>query len=144
MQVVDFTRAAAGHMYIIPSNMRRSSKCGDGRGESVPLRLLDCFLLVTPVESDAFGAFLGAGCAERLFFLTGVGMLGTGSDTFKAKEGEEMVTVSAICHAGGMRYALGASIEGRSTAAVGQRECSLECWQSELVCSDGSGERSLS
>jgi hypothetical protein len=33
-----------------------------------------------------------------------VGIFGTGSDTFSEYEGEEMMTVSAICHDGGLRY----------------------------------------
>lgn len=108
------------------------------RGGGVPLRLLDCFLLVTPAASDAFGAFLVAGCAERGFFLTGVGILGTDSGTFKAKEGEEMVTVSAICHDGGMRYARGASIEGRSSTAAASEFATLQLVV-DFLC-DGSGE----
>jgi hypothetical protein len=71
---------------------------------SIPLRLLDCFRLVTPVVSAAFGAFLGAGGGGRAIFLTVVGIFGPGSGGFRAKEGEERVTVSAICHDGGLRY----------------------------------------
>lgn len=70
----------------------------------VPLRLFDCFLLATPVVSDAFGAFLAADSAGRAFFLTAVGIFGIDSAAFKAKEGDEMVTVSAICHDGALRY----------------------------------------
>jgi hypothetical protein len=59
---------------------------------------LDCFLLVTPAVSDAFGAFLDAADGVGAAFLTGVGIFGAGPDAFKANEGDAMVTVSAICH----------------------------------------------
>lgn len=60
-----------------------SSDNGTWRG-SIPLRLLDCFLLVTPVVSDAFGAFLEADSGGAAIFLTCVGIFGAGSDAFKA------------------------------------------------------------
>lgn len=67
------------------------------------MRLLDCFLLVTPVVSDAFGAFLLDADSGADFF-TVVGIFGAGSDAFRAYEGDAMVTVSAICHDEEMRY----------------------------------------
>jgi hypothetical protein len=76
----------------------------DNRVRSVPLRLLDCFRLATPVVSDAFCAFLAADNGGRAVFLMGVEIVGTGSGTFSEYEGEEMMTASAICHDGGLRY----------------------------------------
>jgi hypothetical protein len=108
-----------------------------GADGSLPLRLFDCFLLVTPVVSDAFGAFLAADSAGRAVFLTAVGIFGIDSDAFKAREGDEMVTVSAICHDRTMRY-VGAPawsvLRGQSSFLLtGQHgECSKLC--------DGSGE----
>jgi hypothetical protein len=75
------------------------------------LRLLDCFRLATPAESDAF-AGAGAGAvaavafllAARLFLLSAaVSMTGPSSGASRAYEGEAMVTVSAIGHGGGER-----------------------------------------
>lgn len=71
------------------------------------MRLFDCFLLVTPAVSEAFGAFLedvanGVGAA----FLAGVGFPGAGPGAFKAYEGDAMASVSAICHGEKERYAL--------------------------------------
>jgi hypothetical protein len=108
-----------------------------GADGSLPLRLFDCFLLVMPVVSNAFGAFLAADSAGRAVFFTAVGIFGSDSDAFKAKEGDEMVTVSAICHDRAMRYV------GAPAWSVLRRQSSFlltgRRGESSKLC-DGSGE----
>jgi hypothetical protein len=73
-------------------------------GVVIPLRLLDCFRFVTPVVCDVFGAFLAADSGGRAVFLTVVEIFGPGSEAFNTKEGDAMVTVSAICRREALRY----------------------------------------
>jgi hypothetical protein len=58
-----------------------------------PLRLLDCFLLVTPLESEDLGAAFCGDCCGRCAGLE------TAEESRKS-EGEGMVIVSAICCGG--------------------------------------------
>jgi hypothetical protein len=69
-----------------------------GKSRNLPLRLLDCFLLVTPVVSDAFGASLLAESGLGAAFLAVLTLIGTISGDLSASEGDGTVTVSAICH----------------------------------------------
>jgi hypothetical protein len=109
-------------------------------GGSIPLRLLDCFRLVTPVVSDAFGAFLGAGCGGRAIFWMAVGTFGPGSGEFRAKEGEgERVTVSAICRDMGLRYHVKAPA-WRGSAATGSAGLRAGWARRKLKRGDGCGE----
>jgi hypothetical protein len=72
---------------------------------SVPLRLLDCFLLATAGVSDTCAAFLPVASDGRALFLltAGVPMAGPSSGASRANEGEAMVSVSAIGRGGGER-----------------------------------------
>lgn len=62
----------------------------------IPLRLLDCFLLVMPSPLEGLGAGLGDGWGARCAFVFTVVGPGLGPGAFRKREGEGMVTVSAI------------------------------------------------
>jgi hypothetical protein len=78
--------SASSHGYRVDGKSRQSA--------SIPLRLLDCFLLVTPAVSEAF---LGAGHEADAVFLVGLMPIGADSGGFSTNEGDGTAIASAIC-----------------------------------------------
>jgi hypothetical protein len=65
---------------------------------SIPLRLFDCFLLVTSVVLDALGISLLAECGAEVFVLADVRVRGARSGHVSTSDGDKIlvVTLSAI------------------------------------------------
>lgn len=69
-----------------------------GEGKGLPLRLLDCFLLVTPVVSEALADFLLADGVADAVFLTGLTSTGAASGELSLSVGGVgPATASAMC-----------------------------------------------
>jgi len=81
--------------------IRTEGAKGRGEGKGLPLRLLDCFLLVTPVVSEALAAFLLADGVADAVFLTGLTSTGAASGELSLSVGGVgPATASAMCAEG--------------------------------------------